>query len=122
MIVVRAADGKRDTQGLRKGLDRLRADAANRAIPRVELTGARITLSNFAMMAGRFANRAVLADRATPDHVRSLPNPPGASGHAAMSGRRNQLTTQLASSDRSRQAMLPGSKARITSSSLLPSS
>jgi len=40
---------------LRAGLDRMRADAAARSIPE-ELRGATITLSNFGMIAGRFAS------------------------------------------------------------------
>jgi len=39
---------ERDARDLRAGLDRLRADAAARAIPPEELRGATITLSNFA--------------------------------------------------------------------------
>ncbi len=45
---------------LRAGLDRLRADAAARSIPPEELRGATITLSNFGMIGGRFANLIVV--------------------------------------------------------------
>jgi 2-oxoisovalerate dehydrogenase E2 component (dihydrolipoyl transacylase) len=47
--------GERDGADLRAGLDRMRADAAARSIPPEELRGATITLSNFGMIAGRFA-------------------------------------------------------------------
>jgi 2-oxoisovalerate dehydrogenase E2 component (dihydrolipoyl transacylase) len=52
--------GERDARDLRAGLDRLRADAAARAIPPEELRGATITLSNFGMIGGRFANLIVV--------------------------------------------------------------
>lgn len=52
--------GARDKADLRAGLDRLRADAAARSIPPEELRGATITLSNFGMIAGRFASLAVV--------------------------------------------------------------
>jgi 2-oxoisovalerate dehydrogenase E2 component (dihydrolipoyl transacylase) len=52
--------GERDSADLRKGLDRMRADAAARSIPPEELRGATITLSNFGMIAGRFANLVVV--------------------------------------------------------------
>ncbi|HWE20100.1 MAG TPA: dihydrolipoamide acetyltransferase family protein [Hyphomicrobiaceae bacterium] len=52
--------GERDARDLRAGLDRLRADAAARAIPPDELRGATITLSNFGMIGGRFANLVVV--------------------------------------------------------------
>jgi pyruvate dehydrogenase E2 component (dihydrolipoamide acetyltransferase) len=52
--------GERDANDLRTGLDRLRADAAARAIPPEELRGATITLSNFGMIGGRFANLIVV--------------------------------------------------------------
>ena len=45
---------------LRAGLDRMRADAAARAIPPEELRGATITLSNFGMIGGRFASLVVV--------------------------------------------------------------
>ena len=51
---------ERDRHDLRAGLDRLRADAAARAIPPDELRGATITLSNFGMIGGRFANLVVV--------------------------------------------------------------
>ena len=52
--------GERDARDLRAGLDRLRADAAARSIPSEELRGATITLSNFGMIGGRFANLVVV--------------------------------------------------------------
>lgn len=51
---------ERDGRDLRTGLDRLRADAAARAIPPEELRGATITLSNFGMIGGRFASLVVV--------------------------------------------------------------
>ena len=45
---------------LRAGLDRMRADAVARSIPPEELRGATITLSNFGMIGGRFANLVVV--------------------------------------------------------------
>jgi 2-oxoisovalerate dehydrogenase E2 component (dihydrolipoyl transacylase) len=52
--------GERDTADLRAGLERMRADAAARSIPPEELRGATITLSNFGMIAGRFASLIVV--------------------------------------------------------------
>jgi len=52
--------GERAPSDLRAGLDRLRADAAARSIPPEELRGATITLSNFGMIGGRFANLIVV--------------------------------------------------------------
>src|SRR5262245_39678564 len=52
--------GERDARYLRAGLDRLRADAEARSIPPEELRGATITLSNFGMIGGRFANLVVV--------------------------------------------------------------
>ena len=52
--------GERDSADLRAGLDRMRADAAARSIPPEELRGATITLSNFGMIAGRFASLVVV--------------------------------------------------------------
>jgi pyruvate dehydrogenase E2 component (dihydrolipoamide acetyltransferase) len=52
--------GERDGADLRAGLDRMRADAAARSIPPEELRGATITLSNFGMIAGRFASLVVV--------------------------------------------------------------
>jgi 2-oxoisovalerate dehydrogenase E2 component (dihydrolipoyl transacylase) len=56
--------GERDTKDLRAGLDRMRADAAARSIPPEELRGATITLSNFGMIGGRFANLVVVPPQA----------------------------------------------------------
>ena len=52
--------GERNAKDLRAGLDRMRADAAARSIPPEELRGATITLSNFGMIGGRFANLVVV--------------------------------------------------------------
>jgi 2-oxoisovalerate dehydrogenase E2 component (dihydrolipoyl transacylase) len=52
--------GERDPRDLRAGLDRMRADAGARSIPLEELRGATITLSNFGMIGGRFANLIVV--------------------------------------------------------------
>jgi pyruvate dehydrogenase E2 component (dihydrolipoamide acetyltransferase) len=52
--------GEREAQDLRAGLDRMRADAEARSIPAEELRGATITLSNFGMIGGRFANLIVV--------------------------------------------------------------
>jgi pyruvate dehydrogenase E2 component (dihydrolipoamide acetyltransferase) len=52
--------GERDARDLRAGLDRMRADASARSIPPEELRGATITLSNFGMIGGRFANLVVV--------------------------------------------------------------
>jgi pyruvate dehydrogenase E2 component (dihydrolipoamide acetyltransferase) len=52
--------GERDARDLRAGLDRMRADALARAIPPDELRGATVTLSNFGMIGGRFANLVVV--------------------------------------------------------------
>jgi 2-oxoisovalerate dehydrogenase E2 component (dihydrolipoyl transacylase) len=52
--------GERGVRDLRAGLDRLRADARARSIPAEELRGATITLSNFGMIGGRFANLVIV--------------------------------------------------------------
>ncbi|MCC6887483.1 MAG: 2-oxo acid dehydrogenase subunit E2 [Hyphomicrobiales bacterium] len=52
--------GERAPADLRAGLDRMRADAAARSIPPEELRGATITLSNFGMIGGRFANLVIV--------------------------------------------------------------
>jgi 2-oxoisovalerate dehydrogenase E2 component (dihydrolipoyl transacylase) len=51
---------ERSVSDLRAGLDRLRADSMARSIPPEELRGATITLSNFGMIGGRFANLVVV--------------------------------------------------------------
>lgn len=51
---------ERDPSDLREGLNRMRADIAARTIPPEELRGATITLSNFGMIAGRYAAPVVL--------------------------------------------------------------
>jgi pyruvate dehydrogenase E2 component (dihydrolipoamide acetyltransferase) len=50
----------RDRRDLRAGVERMRADAAARSIPLEELRGATITLSNFGMIGGRYANLVVV--------------------------------------------------------------
>ncbi|WP_027535049.1 dihydrolipoamide acetyltransferase family protein [Bradyrhizobium sp. WSM3983] len=50
----------REVTDLRAGLDRLRRDAIARSIPPEELRGATITLSNFGMIGGRFANLIIV--------------------------------------------------------------
>jgi pyruvate dehydrogenase E2 component (dihydrolipoamide acetyltransferase) len=52
--------GERTARDLRAGLDRMRADAIARSIPPEELRGATISLSNFGMIGGRFANLVVV--------------------------------------------------------------
>jgi len=47
--------GKRDAADLRAGLDRMRADVLARTIAPEEMRGNTITLSNFGMIAGRYA-------------------------------------------------------------------
>lgn len=47
--------GNRDAADLRRGLDRMRADVRARKIPAEELRGGTITLSNFGMIAGKYA-------------------------------------------------------------------
>jgi pyruvate dehydrogenase E2 component (dihydrolipoamide acetyltransferase) len=55
---------ERSVSDLRAGLDRMRADAIARAIPPQELRGATITLSNFGMIGGRFANLIIVPPQA----------------------------------------------------------
>jgi pyruvate dehydrogenase E2 component (dihydrolipoamide acetyltransferase) len=50
----------RDAADLREGLDRMRADVRARKIPPEELRGATITLSNFGMIAGKYASPIVV--------------------------------------------------------------
>lgn len=50
----------RDAADLRRGLDRMRADAAARKIPPEELRGNTITLSNFGMIGGKYAAPIVM--------------------------------------------------------------
>lgn len=52
--------GRRSAEDLREGLDRMRADIKARKIPPEELRGATITLSNFGMLAGRYASPVVV--------------------------------------------------------------
>ncbi|WP_018267666.1 dihydrolipoamide acetyltransferase family protein [Methylosinus sp. LW4] len=51
---------ERDPSDLRAGLNKMRADIEARRIPPEELRGATITLSNFGMIAGRYAAPIVL--------------------------------------------------------------
>jgi len=50
----------RDAAGLRAGLDRMRADIRARKIPPEEMRGNTITLSNFGMIAGKYAAPVVV--------------------------------------------------------------
>ncbi len=69
-IAVDTADGlfvptlrnvaSRDAESIRDGLDRLKRDVENRSIPPKELRGQTITLSNFGMIGGRFAELVVV--------------------------------------------------------------
>lgn len=52
--------GNRDAADLRRGLDNMRADVKARKIPPEELRGNTISLSNFGMIAGRYAAPVVL--------------------------------------------------------------
>ena len=49
-----------DVAELRKSLETIKADTANRSVPRSALQGATITLSNFGMFGGRFASLVVI--------------------------------------------------------------
>ena len=51
---------KRKPADLRKGIKRLKKDAIARTIPPAEMLGATIGLSNFGMIAGRYANPVVV--------------------------------------------------------------
>lgn len=52
--------GKRDSEDLRRGLERLKADVRARRIPAEELRGYTITLSNFGVIGGRYADPVVV--------------------------------------------------------------
>ena len=52
--------GRRDAADLRRGLERMKADVRARSVPREELVGATITLSNFGMFGGRHAQMVIL--------------------------------------------------------------
>ena len=52
--------GRRGGADLREGLERMKADIRARSIPPGELRGATITLSNFGMLAGRYAAPVVV--------------------------------------------------------------
>ncbi len=49
-----------DAQGVREGVNRLRAQVQDRSIPASELSGYTISLSNFGMFAGRYATPVVV--------------------------------------------------------------
>lgn len=49
-----------DAAGIRAGIERLRAQVADRSIPASELSGYTISLSNFGMFAGRYATPVVV--------------------------------------------------------------
>jgi 2-oxoisovalerate dehydrogenase E2 component (dihydrolipoyl transacylase) len=55
---------ERSVSDLLAGLDRLRADAIARSIAPEELCGATITLSNFGMIGGPFANLIIVPPQA----------------------------------------------------------
>ena len=52
--------GKRSVKDLRQGLERLKRDVMARTIPPAEMLGATIGLSNFGMIAGRYANPVIV--------------------------------------------------------------
>ncbi len=52
--------GNRDAEDLRRGLENMKRDVRARAIPPQELKGQTITLSNFGMFAGRYAQLVIL--------------------------------------------------------------
>ena len=53
--------GRRSDADLREGLERMKADIRARTLPPNELRGATITLSNFGMLAGRYAAPVVVS-------------------------------------------------------------
>ncbi len=52
--------GNRDEPSLSAGMEKIKADVANRTIPAREMSGYSITLSNFGMIGGRYAVPVVL--------------------------------------------------------------
>lgn len=52
--------GNRDGDSLRRGLDKMKADARNRSVPPEELRGYTITLSNFGRFGGRYATPVIV--------------------------------------------------------------
>ena len=52
--------GNRDTADLRSGVEAMKRDISARAIPHEQLVGQTITLSNFGMFGGRFADLVVI--------------------------------------------------------------
>jgi 2-oxoisovalerate dehydrogenase E2 component (dihydrolipoyl transacylase) len=79
--------GGRDAASLRRGLAAMKADAAARRIPREELRGPTITLSNFGMFGGRYAQLVVLPPQvAILGAGRILPRVVAKNGAPAVSG------------------------------------
>lgn len=52
--------GNRDEDSLRRGLDKMKADARSRAVPPEELRGYTFTLSNFGRFGGRYATPVIV--------------------------------------------------------------
>ena len=52
--------GNRETADLRRGVEAMKKDIAARSIPHEQLAGQTITLSNFGMFGGRFADLVVM--------------------------------------------------------------
>ena len=78
--------GSRDGESLRRGLDKMKADARNRTVPPEELRGYTITLSNFGRFGGRYATPvivpptvAIVAAGAVRDGVVALDGQPAVS-------------------------------------------
>lgn len=59
-VAVMQDAGNRKEESLRKGLEKLKADAAARTIPADELRGYTITLSNFGHFGGRYATAVIV--------------------------------------------------------------
>ncbi|MAB98685.1 MAG: branched-chain alpha-keto acid dehydrogenase subunit E2 [Pseudomonadaceae bacterium] len=57
--------GARSAEDLKEGMARLRADVKARSIPPQEMMGATITLSNFGMLFGRYANPIIVPPQVT---------------------------------------------------------
>lgn len=76
--------GNRDQDSLRRGLEKMKADAGNRSVPLEELRGYTFTLSNFGRFGGRYATPvivpptvAILAAGSIRDEVVALRGKPG---------------------------------------------
>jgi pyruvate dehydrogenase E2 component (dihydrolipoamide acetyltransferase) len=52
--------GNRDGESLRRGLDKMKADARNRTVPPEELRGYTLTLSNFGRFGGKYATPVIV--------------------------------------------------------------